>query len=435
MAVPSNPVNWGLPVGRNGDVGADRSPSVRAARAWLTLAALAIAALAAVPVVAAQAKAGPLVLGRWPNPLPHPLDGPYGAFLLDVLAWLAVASFTRIIVGPVLHTLARSTKTTLDDKVIDIVGTPIFVILLAIGVRASLEVFALSAVMRHALDLGGTLLGIAVLGYVFYRAWNEVALVYARRLADRTHSTVDNRLLPVLERLGGVIIILFAAIAFLQALGLSFGWLLAGGAFASLVIGLAAQDTLSNFFSGMHLLLDQPFREGDEIQMEGGQVCTVRKVGLRSSHLYNAVAHEMLIVPNNLLATKPVTNLMRPDRRHRLWLKVNAAYRSDPDQVRRLLTEAALAHPLVLREPGNEPQVRLTGFGDSALEFVLVVWLADHQQRNAASSDLRIGILRRFSEAGIDIPFPHRVVVQPTPPAPPVPVAPDAATAAPPAES
>lgn len=373
--------------------------------AWNLGVALSI--LAVLPGVAAQVSESapePLILGQWENPLPPPLDGPFGVFLLHVIVWLGVASLARFIVGPVLKVLARSTKTTLDDKLVDILGSPLFAILLFVGIRISLDVFDMPPGLERVLDVLGALLAIVVVGYVVYRAWNELALVYAKRLAERTHGTLDNRILPVLEKLGGVIIILFATVAFLQTLGLSFGWLLAGGAFASLVIGLAAQDTLSNFFSGMHLLLDQPFREGDEIMLESGEVCTVKKVGLRSSQLYHVQNHDLIIVPNNLLATDKVTNLMRPDRKQRVWVDVGVGYSADPDQVRRLMGEAAAAHPLVLREPGNEPQVRLLDFGPPALRYTIIFWVADHNQRNPVASDLRMAILRRFRDAGIELP-------------------------------
>lgn len=395
---------------------------MRVAAALLLLGLLAAAPLAAAQVGADGSGQGNatrerLVLGEWPNPLPDPLDGPFGTFLLNILAWLVIASLVRLLIGPVLQLLTKRTKTTLDDKVIDILGTPLFVILLFVGIRISLRAFLLPTALGRGLDVAGTILFIVVLAYVLFRAWNEVALVYARRLAHRTHSTIDNRALPLLEKLGGVLIVLFAVIASLQAIGVGFSWLLAGGAFASIVIGLAAQDTLSNFFSGIHLLVDQPFREGDEIQLEDGPVCTVRRVGLRSTHLYNRQTHDLIIVPNNMLATQLVTNMTRPDRKQRLQVEVGVAYRSDPDKVKRILTEAALAHPLVLREPGNEPQVRLTGFGDSALTFALVFWVADHAHRFVVPSDLRIAALRRFAEAGIEIPFPHRVVVPAVEPA------------------
>jgi MscS family membrane protein len=412
---------------------------VRVAAGLVLVGLLAVAPLAAAQDAAPANGTGSagrevLVLGEWENPLPEPLDGPFGAFLLNIVAWLALASLVRLLFGPVLHLVASRTKTTLDDKVIDILGTPFFLLLLFVGVRLSLRAFLLPTGFGRVLDVGGTLLFIVLWAYILFRSWNEVALVYARRLADKTQSTVDNRALPLFEKLGGVVIVLFASVACLQALGVGFSWLLAGGAFASIVIGLAAQDTLSNFFSGVHILVDQPFREGDEIQLEDGPVCTVRRVGLRSTHLYNRQTHDLIIVPNNMLATRLVTNMTRPDRKQRLQMEVGVAYRSDPDKVKRILTEAALAHPLVLREPGNEPTVRLTGFGDSALTFALVFWVGDHAHRFLVPSDLRIATLRRFEEAGIEIPFPHRVLVKETmaPPAPPQPQ-PDAAASQKPA--
>ncbi|MEA3135756.1 MAG: MscS family rane protein [Thermoplasmata archaeon] len=422
-----------MPVGRNGDVEAAPSSRVRGAPAWLLLGLLAAAPLAAAQAPITEGDGGGhRVLGRWENPLPAPLDGPFGTFLLDILAWLAIAAFARLLLGPALQSLASRTKTPMDDKVVNILATPVFFVILLVGIRASVRAFVLPAGVGAALDVAGTLILIAVVAYILFRAWNEVALVYARRLAAKTQSTIDNRALPLLEKLGGVLIIVFAAVASLQALGVGLSWLLAGGAFVSIVIGLAAQDTLSNFFSGIHLLVDQPFREGDEIQMESGPICTVRRVGLRSTHLYNRQTHDLIIVPNNLLSTRLVTNKTRPDRKQRLTVEVAVAYGSDPDKVKRILVEAALAHPLVLREPGNEPQVRLTGFGDFALTFAIIFWVGDHAHRMTVPSDLRIAVLRRFTEAGIEIPSPKLLVPQedgadpdadakPTPPSSPKP--------------
>jgi MscS family membrane protein len=409
---------------------------VRSAPAWLLLGALAGVLLA--PGALAQAGNGTeggdspeaarheRVLGQWDNPLPDPLAGPFGTFLLNVLAWLVVAALVRLVLGPGLLFLTRRTKTPLDDKIVEILGTPLFVIVLLYGVRSSLQALLVPSGFGRAIDLVSLLVVIVVWAYVLFRAWNEVALVYARRLAQRTHSTVDNRALPLFEKLGGVLIVLFAVVASLQVLGVGFSWLLAGGAFVSIVIGLAAQDTLSNFFSGIHLLVDQPFREGDEIQMENGPICTVRRVGLRSTQLYNRQTHDIIVVPNNMLATELVTNMTLPDRKQRLSVEVGVAYKTDPDKVKRILVEAALAHPLVLREPGNEPQVRLTGFGDAALTFALVFWVGDHVHRFSVPSDLRIAVLRRFAEAGIDIPFSHRVMVYQPDPGTPAPDAPAA---------
>ena len=396
---------------------------MRVAWAWLLLGALV-----AAPVVAAQAAdgnataGGRLVLGQWENPLPEPLDGSFGTLLLDILAWLAIATFVRLLLGPALQAVASQTKTPMDDKVIHILATPLFFVILLIGIRSSARAFVLPSRLAAALDVLGTFFLIVVVAYILFRAWNEVALVYARRLAARTHSTVDNRALPLLEKLGGVLIVVFAVVFALQALGVGLSWLLAGGAFVSIVIGLAAQDTLSNFFSGIHLLVDQPFREGDEIQMETGPVCTVKRVGLRSTHLYNRQTHDLVVVPNNLLSTRLVTNKTRPDRKQRLTVEVAVAYGSDPDKVKRILVEAALAHPLVLREPGNEPQVRLMGFGDFVLTFAIIFWVADHSHRLSVPSDLRIAVLRRFDEAGIKIPSPKLLVPTGEPeeePAPP----------------
>ncbi len=84
-----------------------------------------------------------------------------------------------------------------------------------------------------------------------------------------------------------------------------------------LVIAFAAQDTLSNFFSGIHLLLDRPFKLGDVIYMEEGKYWRVLNVGMRSTRLYSIFDHELIIMPNNAVANQKIINVVKPDSKIR----------------------------------------------------------------------------------------------------------------------
>jgi small-conductance mechanosensitive channel len=113
-----------------------------------------------------------------------------------------------------------------------------------------------------------------------------------------------------------------------------------------------------------------------------------------------------VIIPNSHLLESKVINLTHRDRTGRIDIVVGASYDADPDQVEDILRRVAAADPRILDAP--EPIVMLTGFGDNALEFKLLAYLGDIDDRRDVPSDLRKAILRAFRQAGIDIPYPQR---------------------------
>lgn len=362
--------------------------------------------------VTVLASGGGLVLDRFANPLPPPLDGDWGHFLLEVLAWVIIAGGVHFLVIPAVRMATKRTRITWDDAIPKILGKPMFFAIVGAGVKESLEVFQLPVWLASALDRVYQAFVILLVLIVLYRVWHQVILAYTRRVAKRTSSQLDDRLLPVLEKFGGVIIIILGGSAILQVFGVNLTVLAAGGAVASLVLAFAAQDTLSNFFSGIHILVDQPFREGDDIQLTSGEICRVHRIGLRSTHLYHGKNNELIVVPNNQLASNRIVNLVRPDIRARVQVNVQVAYGTDLLRAKEALLAAAQANDKVSKDPDVRPLVRLNNFADSGLDLALWFWVADVRDQWQIASDVRESVLANFDKAGIEIPFPHRVILQ-----------------------
>ena len=205
-----------------------------------------------------------------------------------------------------------------------------------------------------------------------------------------------------------MVIIAFALMYFLAFLGVDVTVFIASMGILGLVIAFAAQDTLSNFIAGMMLLADRPFEAGDLLLLEDGSYCEVKHVGLRTTRLYNTFDHDMVIMPNNLIANGRVVNLSRPDRQIKVKIVVGVAYGSDTEKVQSVLMDIALKHPDVVHEGENAPWVRFIEFSASALEFKLYCWVEDLDLQWRVASELRSTIHKRFAEEGISIPFPQR---------------------------
>ena len=225
-----------------------------------------------------------------------------------------------------------------------------------------------------------------------------------------TVGKTDTQYGPLLEIIGSLLIIIFGVTNFLSTYHVDFGVLLAGVGVVGLVIALAAQDTLSNFFSGILLLLDQGFKTGDMIYFND-TYCLIRDIGLRSTKIYDIVNHVMIITPNNSLANQNILNLTRPDRYYRIRIEVGVSYDSDPDQVEKLLLEVAEQNSDVEQnDPTRMPLVRFQDFGDSSLTFVLVAWINNVIKLRQINSDLHHQVFGKLKDAGVTIAFPQRDV-------------------------
>jgi small-conductance mechanosensitive channel len=195
-----------------------------------------------------------------------------------------------------------------------------------------------------------------------------------------------------------------AALAGISYLGVDFSNLAIVAGALSVGIGFGLQSIFNNFVSGLIILVERPIKIGDYIQV-GGLEGTVKKISVRSTEI-ETIYRQSVIIPNANLITDPVTNWMHLDRSCRLDIAVGVDYGTDVELLRTTLLGVAQHHRGVLKSP--PPVVHFAGFGDSALDFELRVFLRDVGERIRSSSDLRFAILTALRDAGIVIPFPQR---------------------------
>jgi potassium-dependent mechanosensitive channel len=174
----------------------------------------------------------------------------------------------------------------------------------------------------------------------------------------------------------------------------------------SLGIGFGLQAVVSNFVSGLILLAERPIRVGDSIVVKGEEGW-VRRIRVRATEI-ETYDRASVIIPNSELITGVVKNWTHANTMGRIVVKVGVGYECDPEQARDILTTLANEHPQVLRTP--PPRAFLVAFSDSALDFELRCVVANVENGLAVKSDLHYAILKRFREAGIEIPYPQREI-------------------------
>ena len=352
------------------------------------------------------------VLGVFPNPLPAPLDNEWGVFLLDVILWLAIAALVLLILIPLLKKLDTRTKTDVGAITIRILRTPILILLFLYGTIQSLSALdryvpvAVQANLLTLYQVAVVLVGL----YLAYRLFKDVVVALARNIAKRTSTNIDDVVVPIVEKVGIVAIALAGLGLLLGYLNIDLTLFVAGGVVTSMVIAFAAQDTLSNFFSGIFLLTDRPFQEGDVVILSDGDWTQVRHIGMRTTRFFRFSDASIVTLPNNKLVNDKIANFTNPKDRGRVMKTFNVGYGSDPVQVKKILAGVISRSPLILQEDPFKPIIRFDAMSDSSLDFFILVWLNNRDDRFTVQDYLNTEVYRAFGEAGIEIPFPQRTV-------------------------
>jgi small-conductance mechanosensitive channel len=175
----------------------------------------------------------------------------------------------------------------------------------------------------------------------------------------------------------------------------------------SVGIGFGMQNIVSNFVSGLILLVERPFKVGDHV-VTGTTEGIVRRISVRATEI-ETFRKQAIIVPNSDLINSSVGNWTHRNKIGRSEVPLSVSYNADPQQVMDILLELVDQIPEVLRNPA--PHVEFLSFGASSLNFELRFHLADMGEGLRIRNQVRIAILKRFREEGIEIPFPQQEIV------------------------
>jgi len=194
---------------------------------------------------------------------------------------------------------------------------------------------------------------------------------------------------------------------FLRLAGLDVLSLVTTSAVLTAVVGLALQTTIANVLGGLGLQVDRTLRQGEWIEV-GNRVGKILEIGWRSTRLQTKDG-DTVFVPNGELVSKEVLKLAHPGGARRLTLRIGLHYRHPPNEVRRVLVAATRDVPGVLDHP--TPDCGPIEFGDNAVVFALRYWIADVAHDTSIDEEVHARVWYAVRRAGLEIPFPVRVLV------------------------
>jgi small-conductance mechanosensitive channel len=232
----------------------------------------------------------------------------------------------------------------------------------------------------------------------------RVARGTVRRVIDRSTLSISSLAKDFFIKTTSRLVLLIGFIIALAQLGVEVAPLLAGLGIAGFIVGFALQDTLSNFASGLMILVYRPFDVGDAIEA-AGVTGKVNQMNLVSTMILT-FDNQMLILPNKQVWGGIIRNITNQDQR-RVDMTFGIGYSDDIPKAEKVLASIVASHEKVLKNP--EPVVRLHTLGESSVDFVVRPW-SKTEDYWEVYWDITREVKRRFDEEGISIPFPQRDV-------------------------
>jgi small-conductance mechanosensitive channel len=254
---------------------------------------------------------------------------------------------------------------------------------------------------------------VSLLGIVEGALWSGVVLVVALWISAALERKVlrdavqDLSLRKVAASAIRAVLLLVGVLFALSAVGVDLTALSVLGGAVGVGLGFGLQKLAANYVSGFVILFERSLRIGDTVRVDNFEGIVV---DIKSRYtLIRSLGGLESIVPNEKLITERIENLSLADPRILLTTDVTVGYDSDVELVQRVLLDAAGGAERVIADPA--PSARLARLGADGLEFKLLFWIADPQggQLNVRS-DVNLRVLQGLRAAGIDIPFPQRVV-------------------------
>jgi small-conductance mechanosensitive channel len=337
---------------------------------------------------------------------------PGGELTLSVVAFAILAVIFYTVVMAVFHAIkmmTRKTKTTLDDHIIKNIRRPMKWVSVLLAAYLSLQLFFPEFnLWGHGLDSIFTIIFLVAGTYTINGLFGTFMGWYAEEMAPRTESKFDDEIFPLFKKIGSALIYVIGLTIVLSTMGIEVSAMVAALGVGGLAVALALQDTLGNFFAGVHLLADRPVRPGDYIKIEGTDVIgTIEEIGWRSSRI-RTWDNNIIYVPNSRMSASILINYFNPEEEMIYAMTFGVSYDDDPEEVINGVWEALRR---TAKSTGkivdiDSSVVRADSFGDSSVNYKVIVKIPAYGDRFGVHGEMVKQIFYVFKERGITIPYP-----------------------------
>jgi small-conductance mechanosensitive channel len=319
-------------------------------------------------------------------------------------SWLIGWVFRRILAGR-LHALASRTKSDLDDLILGALQPHIPLWFLMGGIALAARHFELTPTWVRIVD--------RAMQAAFILSVSFAVSSFLTRLVAKRSSLYPDALpaTSLTQNVVRIVVVGLGVMMVVSNLGIAITPILTALGVGSLAVALALQPTLTNLFAGFHVTLARQIRVGDYVELESGEKGYVTDIGWRNTEI-RELPNNMIIVPNARIAEIIVKNFSLPVNEQAALIQVGVSYSSDLEKVERVTIDVAkeVQRSVTGAVPEFEPFIRYNQFGDSSVNFTVILRVREFVDRYAVSHEFIKRLHRRYETEDIEIPFPQRVV-------------------------
>jgi len=340
------------------------------------------------------------------------MDRPLVRFGISVAIYIVLGILLYFILIPTIRRCTKRTKTSIDDDIIEIIRRPFLVIIFSYAVMSSLSHLELPDRFIYCIMMAYQIVLIFMIAWTISRVIKVLLGVFGglyakRKKKEELHRTIT----PVFQKTLSFIVYFIAFMVAFDHLGIYITPFLASVGVIGLVIAFAAQETLSNLFSGIMILADRPYKVGDILQFDEGYY-EVQRIGFRSTTLRNIFRNYVVNYPNRVIEKNKIINEFEPDRRYFLFRFMTLHFDTDIFKALDIIRLAAYDHPSVIKNDKrhSDPSARIKEFTDLGVRVYLWCYIYDWWDQWLANDEILQEILRRFKKEGIKLAYPSRIL-------------------------
>ena len=340
------------------------------------------------------------------NRLPAPFNTPVVPFLATIVFWMVIAALATRLIAPRLAK-ALDKHTTTDDalKFEKAISKLIQVLVFVMTIDQGLGILGADAQIVSDVVRISFIIFVIVTLLILWKVYLVLAQGILARFEDKDDSAIDMTLLPLMKMVGKILFWIIGAAAILGSLGVDLQGILVSAGVVSLGITMGAQNVLSQFFSGIVILVTRPFKKGDFLKIND-KVYIVQKVKLMFTEFQGWDKDQIITMPNNAVTAATIVNLTKEDEAYRLYVYFSVAYGTDLKKAEAVMLKVAEESPVVLHDDTHAaPNVRMTNFEDSGIELRLGVTIRDFNGSITAGSALRMAVYQAFVDNDIEVPY------------------------------
>ena len=325
--------------------------------------------------------------------------------LAGVISSFIAAKILYFIINKYIKTFTKKTKTDLDDKLIAALERPFVLGIALIGIYVSL--YSIDYI-KQKIELMNDLF------FVFGVLWSIFVLYRITKVAMEKWLSVNPNFQNtprLVIKIANIFVYFIGLIIILKHFNVEITPLAATLGIGGIAIGFALQDTLSNFFAGLHIISDKPINIGDFVELEGNISGYVEDIGWRSTRI-RTFPNTLVIVPNSKIASTTITNDSLPVPEMSVVIQCGVAYSSDLEKVEKVTVDVAKKTQKTVTGAvkGFEPFIRYHTFGDSNINFSIILRVEKFVDKYLVTHEFIKALKKAYDKDGIEISWPVRKI-------------------------